>query len=83
MTQYSKINVHVTKWADRGFAAFLRNAEEDGEIELTPIKDTPAKACRDAAQRLRKLADRFDALATADDPWSTAAANRVNAGKAP
>lgn len=83
MSRFSRPKVGVTRWAGRGFAAFLTNLQEDEDFEVSPIKSTPQAACRDAATRLRMLADRFDALADTDDPWSTAVQKKVNAGEKP
>lgn len=66
----AKAKIRLAMWNSRGAVASISDGDmDDVDIVLQKVNRDPTKICTEAANRLRKLADDFDRLATMDDPF--------------
>ena len=73
------VNIRLSGLNFTGIMAGIQDDENGYETELYRCdKHDPVKACQAAADRLRVLADRFDALAKEKEPLKASVQRRIN-----
>ena len=66
-----KARISLMHYNDRGAVAAIDDGDMDRvQIVLSQTKRDAPSICAEAAKRLRKLADAFERLAEADDPFT-------------
>ena len=74
------MKISLAKLNNKGSSAILESQEEfeDSFIVAEGRSYSANKACRLASERLRKMADRFDLLAVAKDPYNINTHREIN-----
>ena len=72
------MKIGLAEYNDIRALAFLETPNDTVEVCLAR---NPKTACAGAARVLRRMADKFDALAKEEDPFHTQTQSRVNRGK--
>jgi hypothetical protein len=73
------MRVELAKYNGTGSVALLVSSDEFDTVELVKGKSLSAKqACRQAAERLRDAANRFERLAEEAEPYKSETHDRIN-----
>ena len=65
-----KVRIRLARWNSQGAVAGINDDDmNDIVLVLNKSKQDPNAICKEAANRLRQLADGFDRLSTMDDPF--------------
>ena len=65
-----KARIRLAMWNSQGAVAGIEDDDmNDIDLVLHKSRQDPKAICKEAAKRLRRLADDFDRLATMDEPF--------------
>lgn len=76
-----KVKINLNHLNDSGLMATVQSAhdfEDECCIVQVARNGKPAAVCREAAKRLRAMADKFDLLAREPEPCNQATHRRIN-----
>ena len=72
------MKIELSQFNSDGASAGLVDSEDNYLAVVEGMSYNAKSACKKAAERLRKAAERFDKLATMDNPFNEATHNKVN-----